>query len=460
MLKPIGENKVLPKVSEINCDCGYSHPSGEYLLDIKNTSVEYKSFKPEYEILFARELKEIKEEININNSDDMDNLFYGCNDKYNCSDLKENTELGNGKKREVNKKDYMLFENGGNVIENQDSYYTSLNGMKLPYFIENVADKLNFYQKKLRKMNLNGINNSVLSKLENITLKEIGKQSNKLLNNLNNYVYPKDKYTQVDNQRNKHSQFCQNTLIKNSSQIFPANEILTPSENKAILSEYPLHTKEELNQYLKMLLNENIDVVYILSDKNEIFNYNDIKSIERNNVNNNSFMLDGGKFKYFKYFDYFMNNNDVAVIGNSYEKKQSEMYDNYPIINFELYTNNVSDRDKEKYIKFVHINNWRAGTLMDPFILENTIKFIEKEKLETDNYNFLIHGTDGMNRTSEFFVIKEIMDTINNSGENNQSLEDIIHQLKADRSPHVLNSPEILIELAAYALAKGIPLVK
>ncbi|WP_100159007.1 protein-tyrosine phosphatase family protein [Proteus columbae] len=458
MLGPINKNIVLPKASEINCDCGYSHSFGKCFSDIKNTHFEVKAFKSGYETLFARELNKISEgkSINdINNIDDMENYFY----EDNCSNLKENKNLGSGKKREINKNDYMLFEKGGNVIENQDSYYTFLNGMKWSCFIMNVADKLDFYQKKLREMNLNSVNNSVLSRLENITPKEIIKKINNLIINLNDYVYPKNKYTQVDDQRNNHSHYCQNTLIKNSSKSFPANEMLTPSGNKAILSEYPLHTKEELNQYLKMLLNENIDVVYIISDKNDIFNCDDIKS-NKKNIYNKPFILDEVKFKYFKYFDYFMDNSDVAVIGCGCEKKQREKYNEYPIINFELYTNNVSDRDKEKYIKFVHINNCKAGKLMDPFILENTIKFIEKEKLKTDNYNFLIHGTNGVNRISEFFVVKEIMDAINIGEKNNQSLEDILHQLKADGSPQFLNSPEVLIELTAYALAKGIPLVK
>ncbi|CRL61887.1 hypothetical protein [Proteus vulgaris] len=455
------QNIVLPNVSEINCDSDPSYSSGEYFLSIKNTSSKYEG-------LFAKELNKDSEEQSINNNEDMENCFYEQNvsdehnvsDKYNCSNLKEATKLGHGKKREINKNDYMLFEKGGNVIENQDSYYTILNGMKLPFFVNNVADKLNLYQERLREINLNGVNDSVLSKLENITLKEIGKQSNKLINNLKDYVYPKDKYTQVDNQRINYIHFCQDTLIKNLSKIFPANEMLTVSGNKAILSEYPLHTKEELNQYLKMLLNEDIDVVYILSHNSELFNINDIESIKKNNANNNSIILDKDKFKYFKYFNYFANNSDVALIGNNHEENHKEMYDNYPIANFELYTNNVSDKDKGKYIKFISINNWRAGLLMDPFILENTIRFIEKEKLNTDKYNFLIHEANGMNRVNEFFAIKEIMDTINSGGKSNQSLEDIIHQLQADRSPQIFNNPEILIELAAYALAKGIPLVK
>ncbi|WIF71958.1 hypothetical protein QN092_18725 [Proteus vulgaris] len=449
------QNIVLPNVSEINCDSDPSYSSGEYFLSIKNTSSKYEG-------LFAKELNKDSEEQSINNNEDMENCFYEQNvsDKYNCSNLKEATKLGHGKKREINKNDYMLFEKGGNVIENQDSYYTILNGMKLPFFVNNVADKLNLYQERLREINLNGVNDSVLSKLENITLKEIGKQSNKLINNLKDYVYPKDKYTQVDNQRINYIHFCQDTLIKNLSKNFPANEMLTVSGNKAILSEYPLHTKEELNQYLKMLLNEDIDVVYILSHNSELFNINDIESIKKNNANNNSIILDKDKFKYFKYFNYFANNSDVALIGNNHEENHKEMYDNYPIANFELYTNNVSDKDKGKYIKFISINNWRAGLLMDPFILENTIRFIEKEKLNTDKYNFLIHEANGMNRVNEFFAIKEIMDTINSGGKSNQSLEDIIHQLQADRSPQIFNNPEILIELAAYALAKGIPLVK
>ncbi|MEZ2685757.1 hypothetical protein ACBQ20_13265 [Proteus vulgaris] len=503
----ISNNMDLPIVSKINCGCDPSHSSGEYFSGIKNTSSEYKAFKPGYEALFTTELNKFSEEQSINKNDDMENCFYNISDEYNinnkhnvsdkykCSNLTETTKSEHGKKREINKKDYMLFEKGGNVIANQDSCYKFLNGMELPKFVENVADKLKLYQERLTEMNLNGVNNSVLSKLENIGINEIGKQSNKLINNLNGYVYPKDKYTQVDNQRNNYTHFCQDTLIKNSSKNFPANEMLTSSGNKAILSEYPLHTTKELNQYLKMLLNEDIDVVYILSYNSELFNVNDIESIEKNNVNNNSFMLDGDNFKYFKYFDYFMNNSAVAVIGSDYEKTQKKMYDNYPVINFEIYTNNVSDQDKEKYIKFVHINNWKAGALMDPFILENTIRFIEKEKLNTDElnkdelntdelntdelntdelnkdelnkdelnkdkYNFLIHETNEANRINEFFAIKEIMDTINSGGKSNQSLEDIIHQLQADRSPQIFNNPEILIELTAYALAKGIPLVK
>lgn len=464
-ISQIRQNIVSQKVSEINCDSDPSHSSGERFSEIKNTLSEYKTFKPMYEDPFTTALNKVSEEQSINNNEDMENCFYdhhvsdehNVSDKYNCSNLKEATKLGDGKKREINKNDFMLFEKGGNVIENQDSYYTILNGMKLPFFVNNVADKLNSYQKILREMNLNGVNDSVLSKLENITLKEIGKQSNKLINNLKDYVYPKDKYTQVDNQRINYIHFCQDTLIKNSSKNFPANEMLTVSGNKAILSEYPLHTKEELNQYLKMLLNEDIDVVYILSHNSEIFNINDIESIKKNNVNNNSIILDKDKFKYF---NHFMNNSDVALIKNNHEENHKEMYDNYPIANFELYTNNVSDKDKGKYIKFISINNWVAGLLMEPFILENTIRFIEKEKLNTDKYNFLIHEANGMNRTNEFFAIKEIMDTINSGGKSNQSLEDIIHQLQADRSSQVFNNPEILIELAAYALAKGIPLVK
>ncbi|MEQ5226748.1 protein-tyrosine phosphatase family protein [Proteus cibi] len=294
-----------------------------------------------------------------------------------------------------------------------------------------------------------------------------------LFNNLNGLEYSSDNYQSVENSRYSKLTYSKNTLINSGGVLLPANNVSSYDPSKmTIASQYPLNTKENLNHYLNMLFNNNIDTVYILASNEDIK-----QDIKENKKDENSKIKDSVKKELSEMgveykeddlknegFKYFRENLNLGDIKSSRIEKWalSANKKNGACLDCKTYSKLVSkeNSDEKKKIHFVHIYDWKDHTGIDATKLRNTIDIIGANlKINPTKENIAVHCLAGLGRTGEFIALMEMMKRIEAGNTKGKSLESIISDLREKRSVQALYQLEQIAELVKFAINNNIPLL-